>query len=171
MTPATAGRDESEGVIHSFMRGVLSLGKAWTTTAWTPARTDEVLMAMDATRRSRMDGKTFDSLTKLTSTSTGRRRLVQAAAAAGIGGFLARSGATAQVVAEACQRRQSSCTRDRQCECNRGEEFKNVVCDPLARKCDKRGERCCGRSDATCGSDCGCCRGYRCNSSNRCERR
>lgn len=136
-----------------------------------PARMDDVLMALDAKRRYRMDGKTFDSLTKLTSTSTGRRRLVQAAAAAGLGGFLGRSGTTAQVVAEACQRRQSRCNRDRQCKCNTGEQFKNVVCDPLPRKCDKRGERCCGRSDATCDRDCDCCRGYRCNDNKKCVRR
>lgn len=43
-----------------------------------------------------MDGTTFDSLTKLTATSTGRRRLVQAAAAAGIGGFLSRGGVAAE---------------------------------------------------------------------------
>ena len=124
---------------------------------------DDVLMAMDAKRRSRMDGKTFDSLTKLTSTSTGRRRLVQAAAAAGIGGFLGRSGATAQVVAEACQRRQSSCNRDRQCECSTGEEFRNVVCGPLKKRCDREGDRCCGKRGATCDSDCDCCRRHRCN--------
>ena len=59
-----------------------------------------------------MDGKTFDSLLKLTANSTGRRRLVQAAAAAGIGGFLSRGGATAQVVAEACQNRQTQMQSD-----------------------------------------------------------
>ena len=132
---------------------------------------DDVLMAMDAKRRYRMDGKTFDSLTKLTSTSTGRRRLVQAAAAAGIGGFLGRSGATAQVVAEACQNRQSSCNRDRQCECNTGQEFKNVACRPLASKCDKNGDRCCGTSKATCDNDCDCCKGFRCNSQDKCVKK
>ena len=118
-----------------------------------------------------MDGKTFDSLLKLTATSTGRRRLVQAAAAAGIGGFLRRGGATAQVVAEACQDRQSRCDRDRQCECHSGDEFKNVVCDLLPDKCDKSGERCCGRARATCDRDCDCCKGHRCNGQKQCERK
>ena len=129
---------------------------------------DDVLMAMDAKRRYRMDGKTFDSLTKLTSTNTGRRRLVQAAAAAGIGGFLGRGSAAAGVVAEACQRRQSRCNRDRQCECSSGAEFRNVTCDKLKRRC-KSGDRCCGRDEATCNSDCDCCRRYRC-SNNKCVR-
>ena len=37
-----------------------------------------------------VDDKTFDSLAKLSVTSTGRRRLLQAAGAAGIGGLLTR---------------------------------------------------------------------------------
>ena len=60
-----------------------------------------------------MDGKTFDSLLKLTATSTGRRRLVQAVAGAGIGGLVSRGASAADFVADACQRRQSSCNRDR----------------------------------------------------------
>jgi hypothetical protein len=131
-------------------------------TARAPAHIGEVLVAMDAKRRHRMDAKTFDSFTKLTSTSTGRRRLVQAAAAAGIGGFLGRDSAAARVVAEACQRRQSRCNRDRQCECNTGENFRNVTCDRLKKRC-KSGDRCCGREGATCDSDCDCCRRHRCN--------
>jgi hypothetical protein len=126
---------------------------------------DDVLMALDAKRRFRMDGKTFDSLVKLTSTSTGRRRLVQAAAAAGISGFLSGPGAAAQgVVGEACQRRGSSCNRDRQCECNTGDEdFRNVACRLLKKRCNDQGERCCGLKGATCTKDCDCCRRHRCN--------
>jgi hypothetical protein len=134
------------------------------------ARMDDDLMAIDAKRRYHMDGKTFDSLTKLTTTSTGRRRLVQAAAAAGIGGFLSRGGAAAQdVVTEACQRRQSSCDRDRQCECSSGgAEFEHVVCDQLKKRCNNEGDRCCGRKGATCDVDCDCCRHHRCNSKKKC---
>jgi hypothetical protein len=127
----------------------------------------DVLMALRAKRRYRMDGKTFDSLAKLTSTSTGRRRLVQAAAAAGIGSFLTRGGAAADdVVAEACQRRGSSCNRDRQCECfSDGAEFKNVECRLPKKRCfDNEDEkRCCGLEGATCDKDCDCCKRHRCN--------
>jgi hypothetical protein len=134
-----------------------------------PARVVGDLMAMDAKRRFRMDGTTFDSLTKLTATSTGRRRLVQAAAAAGIGGFLSRGGVAAEVVAEACQRRQSRCDRDRQCECSSGgAEFEHVVCDRLKKRCNNEGDRCCGRKGATCDVDCDCCRHHRCNSQKKC---
>jgi hypothetical protein len=158
-------------VIHSVARGVLTRRSARITTARASARSDDDLMAMDAKRRPRMDGKTFDSLLKLTATSTGRRRLVQAAAAAGIGGFLSRGGATAQVVAEACQNRQTRCNRTRQCECHSGEEFKNVACKPLAKKCDKNGDRCCGISKATCDNDCDCCKGHRCNDQKECVKK
>ena len=60
-----------------------------------------------------MDGKTFDALIKQTATSTGRRRLVQAVAAAGLGGFVSRRGTAAgDVGTEACKRRQGSCDGD-----------------------------------------------------------
>ena len=109
-----------------------------------------------------MDGKTFDSLLTLSATRSGRRRLLQATAAAGIGGLLSRRSAAADVVAEACQHRQTKCNRNRQCQCNRGADFENVVCDPLARGC-RSGERCCGVAKATCDHDCDCCKGYQCN--------
>lgn len=119
-----------------------------------------------------MDDKTFDSLAKLSVTSTGRRRLLQAAGAAGIGTLLTRGAVGARdVVAAACQNRGSRCRRNRQCECRTGgREFTNVICDPLARGC-RTGSRCCGVADATCGNDCDCCRGYRCDRNrDRCER-
>ena len=118
-----------------------------------------------------MDDKMFDSLVKVTATSTGRRRLLQAAGAAGIGSLLTRGMAGAEeVVAEACQRRGSNCTRNRQCGCKRGDDFKNVICDPLSRGC-KSGNKCCGISDATCDRDCDCCKGYQCNrNQNKCIR-
>lgn len=118
-----------------------------------------------------MDGKTFDSLLRLSATRTGRRRLLQATAAAGIGGLLSRGGAAAQFVAEACQRRQSKCNRNRQCQCKRGRQFENVICDPLPNKCDRNGDRCCGVRGATCDRDCDCCKGYQCNRNrNECVR-
>jgi hypothetical protein len=107
-----------------------------------------------------VDDKTFDSLLKLSATSTGRRRLFQAAAAVGVGGLLTRGVAGAQdVITEACQRRGSKCTRNRKCRC-KGES--NVICDPLSRGCQS-GQRCCGVKGATCGKDCDCCKGYQCN--------
>jgi hypothetical protein len=116
-----------------------------------------------------MDGKTFDSLLKLSVTRTGRRRLLQAASAAGIGSLLTRGVAGAQdVIAAACQNRQSKCNRNRQCECKNGDKFKNVACDPLPGKCNKNGKRCCGKQDATCDKDCDCCKGYQCNN-NKCD--
>jgi hypothetical protein len=120
-----------------------------------------------------VDDKTFDSLAKLSVTSTGRRRLLQAAGAAGIGTLLTRGAAAAgDVVAEACQNRGTRCRRNRQCQCRSGQEFVNVICDPLSRGC-RDGQRCCGVVDATCENDCDCCRGHRCNRNNnrnRCER-
>src|SRR5215212_11123580 len=104
---------------------------------------DADLRAMDATRRNRMDDKTFDSLLKVTATSTGRRRLLQAAGAAGFGSLLTR-GVAGAVIAEACQNRGSKCRRNRQCAC-KGEQ--NVVCDPLSRGC-RSGQRCCGVAKA-----------------------
>jgi hypothetical protein len=102
----------------------------------------------------------FDSLLKLTATSTGRRRLFQAATAAGLGAFLSNGSATARdVVGEACQRRGSKCNRNRNCRCK---DESNVICDPLARDC-RTGDRCCGVKDATCDKDCDCCKGYQCN--------
>jgi hypothetical protein len=130
---------------------------------------------MDAKRRHRMDDKTFDSLLKLSATRTGRRRLLQAASAAGIGGLLTRGGATAQdVIAQACQNRQTKCNRNRQCQCKRGAEFENVICDRLTKRCNRNrsGDRCCGVAKATCDNDCDCCRGYQCNKNrNECVRR
>jgi hypothetical protein len=130
---------------------------------------DDDLMAMDAKRRNRMDNKTFDSLLKLTATSTGRRRLFQAAATLGVGGLFTRgiSDAVAGVNDLACQRRGSKCTRNRKCKC-KGES--NVICDPLARGCQS-GDRCCGVKGATCDKDCDCCTGYQCNRNrNKCVR-
>ena len=133
---------------------------------------DDGLMAMDAKRRNRMDGKTFDALLKLSATRGGRRRLFQAVAAAGIGGLLTRGGAAAEdVVAAACQNRQSKCNRNRQCRCKRGAEFENVICDRLRNRCNRSGDRCCGVAKATCDKDCDCCRGYQCNKNrNECVR-
>src|SRR5215218_9466591 len=116
-----------------------------------------------------MDDKTFDCLTKLSVTSTGRRRLLQAAGAVGIGSLLTRGPAVAggEFGTEACQGRGSRCRRNRQCAC-KGEA--NVVCDPLARGC-RSGQRCCGVADATCDKDCDCCKGYQCNKNrNECIR-
>ena len=107
-----------------------------------------------------MDDKTFDSVLKLSATSTGRRRLFQAVAGAGIGSLLTRGAAGAQgVIEEACQPRGSKCTRNRKCRCN---DESNVICDPLARGCQS-GDRCCGVRGASCGKDCDCCKGYQCN--------
>jgi hypothetical protein len=111
-----------------------------------------------------MDGNTFDSLLKLTATSTGRRRLLQAATAAGVGTLLTRGVAGAQdVIAEACQDRQTKCNRTRNCECKHGDQFKNVACEPLDNKCKKNGDRCCGKKGATCKEDCDCCKDFKCN--------
>ena len=108
-----------------------------------------------------MDDKTFDSLLKLGATSTGRRRLLQAMGAAGIGSFLTRGGAAAQdVVAAACKRLQSRCSRDRECVC-RSQNVTNVRCARLKPRC-RNGQRCCGTSGARCNAECDCCRGYTC---------
>ena len=108
-----------------------------------------------------MDNKTFDSLLKLSATSTGRRRLLQAAAAVGVGGLLTRgvAGAADDVNSLACQPRGSRCSRNRQCRCR---DESNVICDPLARGC-RSGQRCCGVRGATCQNDCDCCTKYQCN--------
>jgi hypothetical protein len=119
---------------------------------------DDGLLAMDGKRRNHVDNKTFDSLLKLTATSTGRRRLFQAATAAGIGGLLTRGGVEA-IGTLGCQPRGSRCERNRKCRCR---DESNVICDPLARGC-RSGERCCGVKGATCGNDCDCCTGYQCN--------
>ena len=120
-----------------------------------------------------MDNKTFDSLVKLTATRTGRRRLLQAAGAAGIGSLLTRGVAGAEdVVAQACQNRQTKCDRDRQCECKEGKKFKHVACAPLPGKCDKNGDRCCGKKDAKCDKDCDCCKDFQCNKNkNKCVKK
>jgi hypothetical protein len=121
---------------------------------------DDDPMAMEAKRRNCMDSKTFDSLLKLTATRTGRRRLFQAAAA-GVGGLLTGGVAEARsrFGAQACQRRGSTCDRNRQCKCK---DESNVICDPLSRGCES-GDRCCGVKGATCDRDCDCCKGYQCN--------
>ncbi len=115
-----------------------------------------------------MDNKTFDCLVKQTATKTGRRRLFQAVAAAGVGGLLTRWVAGAEGPgALACQPRGSKCNRNRNCRCK---DESNVICDPLARGC-RSGDRCCGVKDANCDNDCDCCRGYQCNKNqNRCVR-
>ena len=113
-----------------------------------------------------MDDKTFDSLLKLTATSTGRRRLFQAATAAGIGGLLSRGGVAA-IGKEACQNLGSKCDRNRQCQCR---DVQNVVCDPLARGC-RSGNRCCAVAKGQCDKDCDCCKGYQCDRNNhQCKR-
>src|SRR4051794_37222789 len=122
---------------------------------------------MGSSRGSPMDDKTFDSLVKLTATRTGRRRLLQAAGAAGLGSLLTRGMAAAQdVVAEACQDRQTKCNRARNCECKNGNQFKHVVCKKLDNKCNKNGDRCCGEKNATCKKDCDCCKGFKCKNKN-----
>jgi hypothetical protein len=132
---------------------------------------DDDLLAGAATRRPRMDDKTFDSLLKLSATSTGRRRLFQTAAAVGVGGLLTGGVAGAQdVITEACQNRGTKCTRNRNCQCKQGDKFNKVICDSLSRGC-KSGNRCCGNKGATCKKDCDCCRGYQCNRNrNECVR-
>jgi hypothetical protein len=113
-----------------------------------------------------MDNKTFDSLLKLTATRTGRRCLLQAAAA-GVAGLMTGGVAEARdrVGAQACQPPGSRCDRNRQCQCK---DRSNVICDRLARGC-RPGDRCCSVRDGSCGNDCDCCRGYQCNrNQNRC---
>jgi hypothetical protein len=112
-----------------------------------------------------MDDKTFDSLLKLSATSTGRRRLFQAAAAVGVGGLLTRgvAGAADDVNSLACQNLGTKCDRNRQCQCK---DRENVICDPLARGC-RSGDRCCGVKGASCDKDCDCCKGYQCNRNKR----
>ena len=107
-----------------------------------------------------MDGKTFDSIVQLGTSRTGRRRLLQSAAAVGIGGLLTRGGVE-EVLAD-CQGRRKKCDRNSECNCNDA----NVICDRLARRCDKRGDRCCGTSKASCRADCDCCKGFECNRGN-----
>ena len=115
-----------------------------------------------------MDDKTFDSLLKLSVTPSGRRRLLQATAAVGLGSLLTRGGeAMAQVVVEACQRTGSSCTRDRQCEC-KSTKVVRVACARLPRGCNT-GTRCCGIAGADCRNNCQCCRGYTCNQNGKCQ--
>jgi hypothetical protein len=157
-------------LIHFLVSGVLR--GTWITTERAPVRLDDDLQAMDATRRYGMDDKTFDSLLKLTATSTGRRRLFQAVAAVGVGSLLTSGVAGAQeFVAAACQNRQTKCNRNRQCQCKSGRQFENVTCDRLRNNCNKNGDRCCGVAQATCDRDCDCCRGYQCNQNrNECVR-
>jgi hypothetical protein len=115
-----------------------------------------------------MDNKTFDSLLKLSATSTGRRRLFQAAAAVGVGGLLTRGVAGArEVVIQACEPLQATCERDRQCQCNGTGERERECRRELKRGCrrDDGKKRCCGVRDSSCNKDCDCCPGYRCNES------
>jgi hypothetical protein len=107
--------------------------------------------------------KTFDSLVKLNSTSTGRRRLFQAGAAVGIGGLLTRGG-VAEVLA-ACQGLRKRCSTNSECQC----KDNNIICGRLARRCNRKGDRCCGTSRADCKADCDCCKGFSCNSNGRCS--
>lgn len=104
-----------------------------------------------------MDGKTFDSIVQLSTSRTGRRRLLQAAGAVGIGGLLTRGGVE-EVLAD-CQGRRRKCDNNNQCNC----KDRNVICDKLPRKCDKSGQRCCGTSQASCQKDCDCCKGFECH--------
>ncbi len=118
-----------------------------------------------------MDGKTFDSLLTLTATTTGRRRLLQAASAAGIGSLLTRGGAAAgDVVAQACEPLQGRCERARQCKCKITGEKKRQ-CRRLKKGCRLRDRhrRCCGVADSSCRNECDCCRGYSCRN-NTCRK-
>jgi hypothetical protein len=118
-----------------------------------------------------MDGKTFDSLLKLSVTRTGRRRLLQAASAAGIGSLLTRGGVAAgDVVAQACEPLQGRCESDRQCKCSVTDERKRE-CRRLKRGCRLRDRhtRCCGVADSSCRGECDCCPGYDCRN-NTCRR-
>ncbi len=119
-----------------------------------------------------MDGKTFDSLLKLSVTRTGRRRLLQAVSAAGIGGFLSRGGAAAQeFVIQACEPLQGQCERARQCMCKATDETERR-CQRLKRGCRRRDRhtRCCGVAGSSCRNECDCCRGYDCRN-NTCRSR
>jgi hypothetical protein len=104
-----------------------------------------------------MDGKTFDSIVQLGASRTGRRRLLQSAAAVGLGGLLTRGGVK-EVLAD-CQGRRKPCDGNGECNCR----DKNVVCEKLPRDCKNRsGKRCCGTSKADCKADCDCCKGFQC---------
>jgi len=114
-------------------------------------------------RRIYVDSKTFDSVIKLGASRTGRRRLLQAATAVGIGGLLTRGGVS-EVVA-ACTGLRKKCQTNSECQCRDN----NVICDRLSRRCDRSGDRCCGTSRAQCKADCDCCKGFSCNDNGRCS--
>ena len=109
-----------------------------------------------------MDSKTFDSLLRLSATRTGRRRLFQAGAAAGIGGLLTQGGV--DEVLAACQPVRHKCDTNGECSCN----DPNRICDRLPRKCKRSGDRCCGTSKASCKANCDCCKGFVCNDNGKC---
>jgi hypothetical protein len=109
-----------------------------------------------------MENERFDAVVRCAATSTGRRRLLQAAAAVGVGGLLTRAG-MGEVMA-ACISRRSRCTTNKECSC----KDRNVVCGRLSNKCNRGENRCCGTSKASCSSDCDCCKGFYCKSSGIC---
>ena len=110
-----------------------------------------------------METERFDSLVRCATTTTGRRRLFQAAAAVGVGALLTRAG-MGEVLA-ACTSRRQPCSTNKQCNCRDA----NVICGKLPHKCNRSGYRCCGTSKAGCSSDCDCCKGFYCESSGVCE--
>jgi hypothetical protein len=104
-----------------------------------------------------MESEHFDSLVRCAATGAGRRRLLQAVAAVGVGGLLTRVG-MGEVVA-ACKKRGEPCSRNSECNC----KDRNVICDPLDTRHCKGKDRCCGTSEASCSSRCDCCDGFSCD--------
>ena len=99
-----------------------------------------------------MDGRCFDSVTRILATASSRRQATLAVGGGLLAGLLGVRGAGA-----ACGKLNDDCDRDRDC-CRR------YTCDN--RKCKRRA---CGRLDARCKRDSDCCRRYVC-SNRKCQR-
>ena len=106
-----------------------------------------------------MEAHRFDAITK-TWGSLPRRRLLGGLAGSALAGLAATLG-VAPAKARTCRKRQTTCTKGRQC-C--GHKRGKTACKPLAEVPCLNGKRCCGLAGAQCpNGGCDCCEGFACN--------
>jgi hypothetical protein len=114
-----------------------------------------------------MDAQRFDTLARTLGSTASRRVAFRTLGAGTLATMIGlRSG---DAGAATCRRRQSVCTRRRQC-CGRKH---GVVCQPLntGSSCES-GNRCCGTQGTPCDNNqCNCCDGFACSAVNfRCQK-
>jgi len=106
-----------------------------------------------------MDAQRFDSLTRVIGVTATRRAALKTLTGGTVAAMIGLRAGDAG--AATCRRRQSVCTKGRQC-C--GHKRGKTACKRLAEDNCVPGKRCCGLGGAKCpNGGCDCCEGFACN--------